>query len=229
MSKNILAVQSSININKENFNDAFKALQSTLITEHSKRVGNENKLLWIDIRLVQQTSGLAQLLEVVQWIPSFNKLNDIDGIDTRINKIGEEDLIFNALAPFIEDGSTLNIIAEDDALEYDSFRYIFTDNKFIDIGRKAIKKKLENGRQRYEANLMSMEDCSKMTTQQALKIKNLKEKLLKYEEPFDSNKLVSGDVGNNIGYLEGHAWIGRVKANTIYEILVIEKQPDTEE
>jgi hypothetical protein len=96
----------------------------------------------------------------------------------------------------------------------------------FDLFEKKIKElehKFENGRQRYEANLMSMEDCSKMTTTQALKIKELETELSKYKEPYDSNKLVSDDVGNGVGYLEGHAWIGRVKANTTYEILVIEK------
>lgn len=135
MSKNIITVQSSFKIDKEDFDSAFKALQSTLITEHTKRTGNENRLLWINIKLVKQASTLIELLEIVQWIPSLNELDDIDCIDTRINKLGEEDLIFNALAPFVEEGSTLNIIAEDDGLEYDSFRYIFTNNKFINLNR----------------------------------------------------------------------------------------------
>ena len=135
MSKNILAVQSSFSISKEDFENAFKALQSALISEHSKRTGSENKLLWIRIELVKDATDLSELLEIIQWLPSFNEIGDIDGIDTRINKIGEEDLIFNALSPFVEDGSTLNIIAEDDSLEYDSFRYIFTGDKFINISR----------------------------------------------------------------------------------------------
>ena len=135
MSKNIIAVQSSIAIDKEDFNDAFKALQSALTTENTRRTGSENRLLWIDIKLIEQASNLIELLETVQWIPSLNELGDIDGVDTRINKIGEEDLIFNALAPFVEDGSILNIIAEDDDLEYDGFRYIFRDSRFINTNR----------------------------------------------------------------------------------------------
>jgi len=53
-------------------------------------------------------------------------------------------------------------------------------------------------------------------------IESLKTKLDKYKEPYDGDTIISGDVGNGIGYLEGHAWVGRVKANTKYTILVIE-------
>lgn len=46
--------------------------------------------------------------------------------------------------------------------------------------------------------------------------------LEKYEEPYDYDKIVSSDVGKGVGYISGHAWVGRVKANTTYEILVVE-------
>lgn len=95
----------------------------------------------------------------------------------------------------------------------------------FDLFEKKIEElehKLENGSQRYKANIMSLEDCSKMTTSKALRIKELEAELSKYKEPYDYNRLVSSDAGNGVGYLEGHAWVGKVKASTTYEILVIE-------
>lgn len=46
---------------------------------------------------------------------------------------------------------------------------------YVQEDLKDLNHKLKNGRERYEANLMSMEDCSKITTRQALEIKELKE------------------------------------------------------
>ncbi|PCI30990.1 MAG: hypothetical protein COB67_00620 [SAR324 cluster bacterium] len=59
-----------------------------------------------------------------------------------------------------------------------------TDNAHIEIcdAFSELEQKLENGRQRYEANLMSMEDCSEMTTTQAFRIKELEAELFKYKE-----------------------------------------------
>jgi len=53
-------------------------------------------------------------------------------------------------------------------------------------------------------------------------LEKLKAELAKYKEPYDYDEIISDDVGNGTGYISGHAWIGRVKANTKYRIIVIE-------
>jgi len=55
-------------------------------------------------------------------------------------------------------------------------------------------------------------------------IKELQEKLSVYEDPYDLDEFTSCNVGNGVGYIDGHAWIGRVKADTKYKILVIEEK-----
>lgn len=54
-------------------------------------------------------------------------------------------------------------------------------------------------------------------------IKQLENQLSIYENPYDEDVIASNDVANGSGYVDGHAWIGRVKANTKYRILVIEE------
>ena len=51
------------------------------------------------------------------------------------------------------------------------------DLELLEKRCEQLEHKLENGRQRYEANLMSLEDCSKMTTQKELKIRELKKQI----------------------------------------------------
>lgn len=125
MSKKIVFDYGNIVIKSENFVKAFKSLKSALLLEHSKRTGNENRLLWIDIEKVKESTKLESLLHVCQWFPEFNLDNDIDTIKSRINLLGEDRLIFKALAPFIEDDSELILYAEDESTGYKEHKYSF--------------------------------------------------------------------------------------------------------
>lgn len=129
MSKKILFDSSSIFIKEENFNEAFKNLKEKLLEEHSKRTGKENRLLWIDIEKVKESTKLESLLYVCQWFPEFNTNNDIDTLKSRINLLGEEKLIFKALPPFIKDDSDLIIYPEDESAGYKEHKYTFKDGK----------------------------------------------------------------------------------------------------
>lgn len=53
-------------------------------------------------------------------------------------------------------------------------------------------------------------------------VDDYEERIAKYEEPYDEDIITSDDVGKGKGYLQGHAWVGRVKANTTYRIIVVE-------
>lgn len=125
MSKKIVFDYGNIFIKEKDFNEAFKSLKEALLKEHSSRTGNENRLLWIDIEKVKESTKLESLLHVCQWFPEFNLDNDIDVLKSRINLLGEDKFIFKALAPFIQDDSELIIYAEDESIGYREHRYSF--------------------------------------------------------------------------------------------------------
>lgn len=136
MGKKIVFDYGNIFIKKEDFNEAFKSLKERLLKEHSSRVGNENKLLWIDIEKVKESTNLESLLYVCQWIPEFNLDKDIDTFNSRINLLGEDKLIFKALAPFIQDESELILYAEDELIGYKEHRYYFKNGNMYFYNNK---------------------------------------------------------------------------------------------
>lgn len=133
----------NIYIKEKDFDEAFKSLKKSLLEEYSSRTGNENRLLWIDIEKVKESTKLESLLYACQWFPEFNLNNDIDTLKSRINLLGEDKLIFKALAPFIQDNSELIIYAEDELIGYKEHRYSFKNGNMYFHNNIIIKTTLD--------------------------------------------------------------------------------------
>jgi len=133
MSKKLVFDYGNIFIAKEDQEVAFNDLKTALILEHSKRTGNENKLLWIDIAKVNNCDNLKDLLTICQWHAEYDLNNNIDTLKSNINLLGEDELIFKSLAPSINNDSILIMYAENEIDLYREYRYIFDDGSMFKI------------------------------------------------------------------------------------------------
>ena len=119
MGYTIDVIKSRIFIDKSHFSDICNA------------IGNiPNRLSWTDkdtISRLCKENNITGLFEELMWLPNFENGNITSlEYDAPDKKIGDEELWMEAIAPFVESGSYIEIIGEDG----DMWRWCFTDGKF---------------------------------------------------------------------------------------------------
>ncbi len=77
---------------------------------------------WVDSQEVLKAKNLGPALAAWRWEPSFDPAGNVANLRFRGKKAGDDHLLFDALAPFAEDGSFLVIEDEDGAIR----RWVFT-------------------------------------------------------------------------------------------------------
>jgi len=73
----------------------------------------ETWLSWVDMAYLQDTT-LYKALEKWRWTPAENEAGDIIDIRFDGEKLGDEALLFDALAPFVREGSYIEMHGEDE-------------------------------------------------------------------------------------------------------------------
>lgn len=73
------------------------------------------KYSWVDAQTCLATRSLAAMLEEWGWPIKIDEDDNVIGIsfDAGDNKLGDEDVLFGALAPFVQAGSYLAMVGED--------------------------------------------------------------------------------------------------------------------
>ena len=102
-------------IRKDNFARALEAIK--LLAE------KQEKYDWVDSSEFRNSPTLADALGKWRWDAEINKDGDIDNICFRGQKIGSDEVLFNAIAPFVEDGSYIEMQGEDGVM----WRWVFED------------------------------------------------------------------------------------------------------
>ena len=112
---------SSFEIKRENFDDCLKAIKH-LIEDNA-----DCHWMWKDINKVLKTNNLVTALSNLWgWEFEYDEESEgITGIAFHGEKIGDEQLIFDAIAPFVEENSFIEMTG-DDATHW---RWIFKDGK----------------------------------------------------------------------------------------------------
>lgn len=116
---------------------AFEAVKSALLDEHTRRGGIENRLSWINKNDLDATDSFIQLMEECRWEPTFDELGNVIKLKFTGQKIGEEQLIFELLAPFVKDGSVIEYVS-DGYLTNVKHAYRFRDGK-VDYASEGIE------------------------------------------------------------------------------------------
>lgn len=108
-------------IKKENIEKAFNTLRDYAKT----KIENKERLSWIDLHSVAYSETLTEALESCDFDILYNDNGDVYDVDYISEKLGDHDVILNVIAPYIEDGSYLQMYGEDG----DTWRWCIKDNK----------------------------------------------------------------------------------------------------
>lgn len=136
-------VHSDFMIKKENFDVALKALKDVFVEknmtccdslwEDGKRIYHPH-FAWVDTERVLKSENLINALNEIRWEPDTNDDGNIDYIEFNGEKIGDEDIFFNAIAPYVKDGSYIEMVGEDNY----RWRWVFHDGMVEEKAAKII-------------------------------------------------------------------------------------------
>ena len=115
--------ESTFEIKEENLDPAFKHCKKMLVKENVKYA-------WVDNQTLRDSKNLFEFLEECRWCYDLE--------DKTIGFIGEkygnEEILFNTLAPFVEDNSYIKMVGEDGGL----WKWIFKNGECKKIEPKII-------------------------------------------------------------------------------------------
>jgi hypothetical protein len=97
---------------------------------------NKRQWSWVDQEDIERAQSLEEAMTQWRYCPQIDVEGNIRRIDFEGEKIGQEDELFAVLAPFVEDGSFIEMQGEDGAM----WRWVFRDGTV-----KMVEPKIEWG------------------------------------------------------------------------------------
>jgi len=126
MGYNIHVLKKNVRIKKENFKDIAKEIW---------KVVSKQRLSWTDSDVLLRecsTANIEAIFEELMWpIANYDNCGNIINLeyDAPDKKLGDECIWMDAIAPFIESGSFIEILGEDGEM----WRWVFNDGKMKEI------------------------------------------------------------------------------------------------
>lgn len=132
---------SCFQIRKENFDACLKAIKSLAIQTHLMHGGGSNGqkwFSWVNTNEFLNAKTLEEALKAWRWkafilTEKFHKdpshIGDLTHMEFTGEKLGDDMVLFNAIAPFVEPGSYLEIEGEDGNL----WRWTFDGKQCLEI------------------------------------------------------------------------------------------------
>lgn len=87
-----------------------------------------------DVDGVQKARCLEDILEVYCFSPEIDKGDNIYNIDFTGDKLWDEEILFNLLAPFVKSGSYIEMRGEDG----ERWRWVFDNGQFKTVTAKVV-------------------------------------------------------------------------------------------
>lgn len=117
-------------IRKENFAKALESLKSVFVSENMTcydSIGGKRfpHFKWVDTKSVIESNTLIEAMEEVRYIPVPNINGDICDVEFKGEKYGDEEIFFKTLSPYVESGSYICFIGEDDS----EWKWVFNDGE----------------------------------------------------------------------------------------------------
>lgn len=127
-------IESDFVVRKDNFGKALESLKSVFVPENMTCKdyvsGKEYPhFSWVDTKTVIESNTLEEAMKEIRYNPMYNADGDIYGLEFTGEKYGDEEVFFNALAPYVEYNSQLSFEGEDGA----TWKWIFKDGKVEQI------------------------------------------------------------------------------------------------
>jgi len=103
-----------IRIECENKNSALNIL---------KQFTKGKQFAWVDSEVIQKCTNLEEALHEMRYEAILDDCSNIINLEFIGEKLGDDDKLFNYIAPFVEDGSYIEMAGEDG----DIWRWVFTN------------------------------------------------------------------------------------------------------
>lgn len=114
------SMESSFMLKKENVDKAWDALKK--LFDEIPRIG------WASQKVINESTSFEEAMEECGWTIEQNENGDYDSIYFSDEKYGDNEIELEAIAPYIENGSYIQMRGE----EGDIWRWIFKDGKCIE-------------------------------------------------------------------------------------------------
>jgi hypothetical protein len=114
----ITQTESSFFIPKEHFHSALESIKASI-------TNSRRELLWVDTDQVLTKTDLCSALRQLRWRASLNRDGDICDVSFQGEKSGDDDIIFRAIAPYVNEESYITMVGEDHA----TWRWYFDGQK----------------------------------------------------------------------------------------------------
>lgn len=113
-------LDSNFVIRKENFIKALESLKSVFVPENMNckdYINGETRphFSWVSTTAVLNSKTLHSALKEIRYVPIPNIDGDICDVEFIGEKYGDEKVFFNALSPYVESGSYLCFMGEDES------------------------------------------------------------------------------------------------------------------
>lgn len=127
-------IDNKFKIKKENFEEALNNLKGVFIPENMNCCDYVNgkhipHFSWVDTSSVLKSKTLCKALEEIRYKPEYDNNGDICNVEFTGQKYGSENVFFNALAPYVENGSYIAFEGEDG----DTWEWLFNNGKVEQI------------------------------------------------------------------------------------------------
>ena len=131
MGYDMWCMESNFRILKENQEKALEAIKE-LAGKETITGPWDSHFSWVHTKDFLEARHVENALDAWRWTAEFDEHGDISGIDFDGEKLGDESVLFNAIAPFVVEGSYIQMGGED---QY-SWRWVFVDNRCVEIPGK---------------------------------------------------------------------------------------------
>lgn len=105
----------SFSLRNENRAAALAAIKR-LAGEETIRESSGAHFAWVRTSDFAQAETLEDALRVWRWEPEVDKQGNIEGLWFHGEKLGDDKVLLEAIAPYVEPGSSIQMIGEDDSI-----------------------------------------------------------------------------------------------------------------
>jgi len=97
-----------------------------------KCLSSQNRLDWTSQGEIKKSRSLKGALEECRWDIDFDEEDNVIEIDFTGEKLGSDEAIFNAIAPFVKEGSFIEMRGEDGEM----WRWVFENGNCKEVKPK---------------------------------------------------------------------------------------------
>ncbi len=101
---------SRFRVRKENLPHVLGALKALAMRAPAQSWGHFS---WVDTATIQRASSVQEHLKEWRWQPKFDESGDLASLSFNGEKLGSDKDLFDAMAPFVERGSFIQMQGED--------------------------------------------------------------------------------------------------------------------